>query len=637
MKGGNRCQNKKRTEFVRSRKLSVMYSYILLSTASQRIAAANNGASQIRAFVNSGSTRSIHRTTPAFSHIMPRPNSRLQQAQNRKGNADAGQISCSPLLELQRKSVSSKDYDATTSRYSKVRWMASLSGEAAAAASSSSSSCDHLENDFIVDENNWRDHPSLTETLHIPTMIVASEHVHSMLSQGNDKGILVPFLASHMKELDSIHPRVKVAQNLDRIGIEMKDIDDMQDKKAILLDPSRVCKDMHIEKSIAIDAENNKQSDNIELLSKAFPQMSEAVIQSLASKSAMPGPMIPISLNYNQQTIQRILTKILPQEAQPPPTGYEQIGHVVHLNLKSHHEPYKKLIGSVILDRLSPKIQSVVNKVGEVSGPYRTYDMDVLAGSSETTVQVSEDGVTLEFDLRKVYWCTRLSGERKRLLNEFNQGDVVADAFCGAGAFVVQAAAKLGCTVYANDLNPDAVRYCRENARRNLKRYNVMGEDGEKTKKPIVEVTCGDAFDFIQNLGNLETLPHHVVMNFPLDSASFLGPLRWWPVSKDGMRVVPTVHLYTFARGDDSDAFTSDDLPPRDAVEVAVDLVAEGLVPEGGAIESSRYRRAFLDKMGCDVKAIEVRDVAPGKAVIYVSFKVTDTLLKVMQGDFVDF
>jgi len=44
-----------------------------------------------------------------------------------------------------------------------------------------------------------------------------------------------------------------------------------------------------------------------------------------------------------------------------------------------------------------------------------------------------------------------------------------------------------------------------------------------------------------------------------------------------------------------------------------------------------------LDKMGCDVKAIEVRDVAPGKAVIYVSFKVTDTLLKVMQGDFVDF
>jgi len=39
---------------------------------------------------------------------------------------------------------------------------------------------------------------------------------------------------------------------------------------------------------------------------------------------------------------------------------------------------------------------------------------------------------------------------RKRLLEEFKQWEIVADIFCGSGAlFVVQAAAKLGCTVYA--------------------------------------------------------------------------------------------------------------------------------------------------------------------------------------------
>ena len=78
-------------------------------------------------------------------------------------------------------------------------------------------------------------------------------------------------------------------------------------------------------------------------------------------------------------------------------------------------------------------------------------------------------------------------------------------------------------------------------------------------------------------------------------------------------------------------------MPPRDAAEVAVDLIAEALLPEGGAIEVSKYRRSLLDRMGCDVKTKEVRDVAPGKVVIYVSFKVTDTLLRSMQGDFIDF
>jgi len=212
------------------------------------------------------------------------------------------------------------------------------------------------------------------------------------------------------------------------------------------------------------------------------------------------------------------------------------------------------------------------------------------------------------------------------LLQEFNEGELIADAFCGVGAFCILSATKLGCTVLANDLNPSAVAYCRENSRKNLK----------KGSKGSVDVKCGDAFDFIQNLGSLPILPHHIVMNFPLDSPSFLGSLRWWPVPAH-MSVVPTIHLYTFARGDDNEREEEDGLPPRDAMEAAVDLVADALLPEGGAIKLSRYRRNVLNKMGCNVKTVEVRDVAPGKVVICVSFMVTNTLLKVMQGDFVDF
>lgn len=506
-----------------------------------------------------------------------------------------------------------------------------------------------IEETFTVDEHNWKNHPSLTETIYLPSIIVPSEHLHSLLSQGTQKGILVPFLATKMEELENIHPRLKVVQDLQRLGVDVDNVLPKADNlnnislKAILLDPDSVCGKQHTQTMVPL--EDTVTAGSKDILANAFPLMSDQIINQLVAISARQGPIVPIKLTYEQQSIQHILEILLPREVHPAPTGFEQIGHVIHLNLKSHHEPYKKLIGSVILDRLSPKVKTVVNKIGEVSGPYRVYDMDLLAGSPNTTVQLNEDGVSLEFDLKKVYWCTRLSGERKRLLEEIQPGDVVADAFCGAGAFVVQAAMKLGCTVYANDLNPDAVRYCRENAKRNLKRFINNGGshgdgEGDTKFKPKVEVTCGDAFDFIQNLCTLENPPQHVVMNFPLESTSFLGALRWWPVLEEKKSIqvrMPTIHLYTFARGDDPEMTFDDNLPPRDALEVAVDLVAEGLVPEGGAIKATRYRRSFLNKLGCDVKAREVRDVAPGKVVICVSFKVTNTLLRIMQGDFVDF
>ena len=86
----------------------------------------------------------------------------------------------------------------------------------------------------------------------------------------------------------------------------------------------------------------------------------------------------------------------------------------------------------------------------------------------------------------------------------------------------------------------------------------------------------------------------------------------------------PRVHVYTFARGDEV----------RTAAEVAIDMVANGLLPEGGYVEPSKFRGEYLDSLGCNVTAREVRDAAPGKLVICVSFSVTRMLLRRMQGDY---
>lgn len=490
---------------------------------------------------------------------------------------------------------------------------------------------------FTLTQDNWMDHPSLPETFELPSILVPSAQVHSLIKQQppqqkkeggageqrNHGHALTPYLASNMDILSSVHPRIKIVQT----------VDGERDRKAILLDPNQVLSSSTTPTQEQTDNDGGgeqmiQECEDDKSISSCFPGMSSSMISFLESISATVGPSIRVQLSYEQQSVQRILTKILPPSSMPPPTGYEQIGHVVHLNLKERHYEYRKIIGAIILDRL-PNIETVVNKVGEVGGQYRTYDMEVLAGKKSTEVNLMEDGINLRFDLKKVYWCSRLSGERSRLIRDsFKEGDAVADVFCGVGALCVLAASKRGCSIYANDLNPDAAKYCIENGKRNFKK------DEDASSERIFDVNCGDAFDFIQNLSAMKTLPNHVVMNYPLDSASFLGALRWWPSSGPDMKRPPEVHLYTFARGDDKKDLGES---ARDAIEVAIDLVADGLLPEGGAIESTRNRRAFLNNLGCSVNAREVRDVAPGKVVIYVNFKVTKSLLSTMHGDFIDF
>ena len=50
---------------------------------------------------------------------------------------------------------------------------------------------------------------------------------------------------------------------------------------------------------------------------------------------------------------------ILPQEEEGV-TGFSTIGHIVHLNLREHHEPYKSVIGQALLQL--PTARTVINK-----------------------------------------------------------------------------------------------------------------------------------------------------------------------------------------------------------------------------------------------------------------------------------
>jgi tRNA (guanine37-N1)-methyltransferase len=62
------------------------------------------------------------------------------------------------------------------------------------------------------------------------------------------------------------------------------------------------------------------------------------------------------------------------------------------------------------------------------------------------------------FDFTKVYWNSRLHTEHERLVQLFSPDDVIADVFAGVGPFALPAAKK-GCGVLANDLNPESYKW----------------------------------------------------------------------------------------------------------------------------------------------------------------------------------
>jgi len=107
--------------------------------------------------------------------------------------------------------------------------------------------------------------------------------------------------------------------------------------------------------------------------------------------------------------------------------------------------------------------------------------MEVLAGDKDFITQVvsystplvlgqadsqSESGCLFTFDFSLVYWNSRLHHEHERIIASLKPDEVVVDVMAGVGPFAVPAAKK-GCSVFGNDLNPESVKWMEVNRVKN--------------------------------------------------------------------------------------------------------------------------------------------------------------------------
>jgi tRNA (guanine37-N1)-methyltransferase len=98
--------------------------------------------------------------------------------------------------------------------------------------------------------------------------------------------------------------------------------------------------------------------------------------------------------------------------------------------------------------------------------------------------------------------------------------------FAGIGPFAIPAAKNIGCTVYANDLNPKSFFYLQKNAQINkVLRTSIIYKPLKVTNK--VKCFNMDGREFVKHLMDSKELKPvyftQVIMNLPASAVEFLG------------------------------------------------------------------------------------------------------------------
>ena len=388
------------------------------------------------------------------------------------------------------------------------------------------------------------------------------------------------------------------------------------------------------------------------------------IISKLVQQELISLTPYQLHLDYTHWTYHDIITSILPSTAQTEvPSGFSQVGHVAHLNLREQYLPYKALIAEILLDK-NPSVRTVINKIDDVGeeNEFRTFKYEVLAGPDDMNVTVSESNCTFQFDYSKVYWNSRLGTEHARLVDLFKPGEAVCDVMAGIGPFAVPAGRK-GVFVWANDLNPDSYASLQDAVKRNRVEEFVLpfNEDGRKfirgsaaqlledektveikSKLSRKERDAGKKAQVVHKVVQPKVFQHYV-LNLPASAVIFLSSFvgLYPPELRAKLPArcrMPLIHVYTFSTKDELESSPSPSLvnessPPRgtdfdDSSKGAVEKICAAISEQ----LNYHMKPGSIDDNG-GVEVYDVRDVAPKKRMFCATFRLPEAVAFRTQSD----
>lgn len=353
-----------------------------------------------------------------------------------------------------------------------------------------------------------------------------------------------------------------------------------------------------------------------------------SVLSELAKQELISIVPYDLTLDYDYWTYHDVMTSILPEDEQGEiPSGFSQVGHVAHLNLRDDYLKHKYIIAQVIVDK-NPTVTTVINKIDDVGeeNEFRTFRYEVLAGPDDLNVTVSEENCIFKFDYSKVYWNTRLNTEHRRLVTMFKEGEAVCDVMAGIGPFAVPAGKK-NIFVWANDLNPESYNCMVDAVKRNKVQDYVrpFNEDGKTFIPSSAEALLRSdrKVDITKKISRKEPpekqVPEvlrtiyepkvfsHYVMNLPATAIYFLNnfsglyPPELQKELPEGTQM-PLVHVYCFSTKSDDNVEEGKKICQEITQQLNFEM-KPGKIEDGG------------------VEVHDVRDVAPKKRMFCASFR----------------
>lgn len=210
------------------------------------------------------------------------------------------------------------------------------------------------------------------------------------------------------------------------------------------------------------------------------------------------------------------------EEEKYPTPSYEVIGTVAIINDLGDFKKEEAVDG---IRHHQPNVETVLLKQEGLSGEFRVGDYEKLYGE-KTETEHKEFGCCFKVDPTKVYYSERFSTERKRVIDQIEDGEKVLIMFAGVGPFAIMAAKHSKPEkVVAVEKNPVGADYLKQNIELN----NV--ED-------VVEGFEGDVAEIVPNLEKFD----RIVMPLPEAANDYLE-LAFEHLEKDGV-----IHYYRFLK-----------------------------------------------------------------------------------------
>ncbi len=234
-----------------------------------------------------------------------------------------------------------------------------------------------------------------------------------------------------------------------------------------------------------------------------------------------------------EKTFRQILEDQLPQNLLASlPRALDIIGDIAVIEIPPELKNHKQVIGEALL-KTHKNVQTVLAKIGAVSGIYRLREIEQIAGIKKTRTTHKEHGCQYQVDVATAYFSPRLSHEHNRVASLVQKGETVIDLFAGVGPFSVLLAKKNpDAKVYAVDINPEAIEFLKKNIRLNRVDNRVI---------PILE----DARRAVED--KLLGVADRVIMNLPEKAIEFVDVACKGMKSSGGI-----IHYYSFIRRPDS-------------------------------------------------------------------------------------